>query len=501
MYEVSDKIIQEIKNQDNQLNSAIINYLITEHSAEHDRLIKRYDRYKQDNDNGAVPILSRKKPKVSKINNKLPTDWAGSIIDTKIGYFVGNPITTPLDKQYYMSFNPAFKDDPSKNKEFIFDKEKYAKDSRQMSTFQKRNNNFNQDRKITKFASSTGLGARLLYIKQGTTDVFIKNLNPWEVIFIRDRSTGEIQGALRYYSIEDIMFDTKTKKTITKTRVEWYNESTITFYISDGSGHYQLDESEKIVEGETTFFTSNITHLFNGVPVLPLYNNEEVFSDYEKCLAWMDDWDFQTSDVSNTLQQIAQELLITMGFEIDEDMAIKMRDSGSVQIPEGGMIKWLEKNIKIEANEKHLERAKQIIINTAKHIDFNEEAFGGNIPIVAIHFKLFNLISKSTDIKAYFIEMLTEQYKIITDYWDRAGKVKIDYLSIDYIFTPNVPFNTKEEAATARQEKGILSDETILASMSKVDDVEKEKQRIENERQAAQDAEGIVNLDDLDENE
>lgn len=497
MYEVSDKIIQEIKARDNQLTSNIIEFLISEHSDEHDRLIKRYDRYKQDNDNGAVPILSRKKPKVTKINNKIPTDWAGSIVDTKLGYFMGKPITTKLEKKDYLIENPAFKDDPVKNPEFILDEKRYAKDNQQITTFNKMNSYFNQDRKIAKFASATGLGARLLYIKQDTTDVFIKNINPWEVIFIRDRSTGEILGAIRYYSVKDILFTDSKSVTTTRTRVEWYNKTDITFYLSDGNGHYQLDESEKLVEGDTSIPTSTITHMFNGVPLLPLYNNEEVFSDYEKSLAWMDDWDSQTSDVSNTLQEIAQEILITAGFTIDDEMAIAMRDSGSLAIGDKeNIIKWLEKNIKIEANEKHLARAKEMIITTAKHIDINEAAFGGNIPIIGIHFKIFNLECKSTDIEAYFEEMLTEQYKLLTEYWSRAKQVTIDYLSIDFIFTRNIPVNTGEEAETAGKEKGILSDETILANLSKVDDVEKELQRIENEKRQAIDAEDGFDLDD-----
>ena len=497
MYEVSDKIIQQIKARNDQLNSSIIDYLIKEHSTEHDRLIKRYDRYKQDNINGAVPILSRKKPKVTKINNKIPTDWAGSIVDTKLGYFIGKPITTQLEKKDYMIDNPAFKDDSDNNPEFILDEKRYIKDNNQITTFQKMTSYFNQDRKISKFASSTGLGARLLYIKQGTKDVYVKNINPWEVIFIRDRSTGEILGALRYYPIKDIMFSDSTTKTTTRTRVEWYNKTDITFYITDGNGRYQLDESEKMVEGDTVIETSTITHMFNGVPLLPLYNNEEVFSDYEKTLAWMDDWDSQTSDVSNTLQEIAQEILITKGFKIDDEMAIAMRDSGSLSVDDvTSVIEWLEKNIKIEANEKHLARAKEMIITTAKHIDINEKSFSGNIPIIGIHFKIFNLECKSTDIEAYFEEMLTEQYRLLTDYWKRAKEVDINYLHIDFIFTRNIPVNTKEEAETARQEIGILSDETILANLSKVDDVEKELQRIENERIKAQENETSIDLDE-----
>ena len=498
MYEVSDQIIQEIKNSDNQLNSAIIQYLIAEHKEEHDRLLKRYNRYKQKNIDKAVPILEREKPKVTKINNKIPTDWAGSIVDTKLGYFMGKPITTQIEKKGYLKENPAFKDDPKENPEFILDEKKYAEDNNQITIFNKMNNSFNQDRKISKFASSTGLGARLLYIKKGTTDVYMKNINPWEVIFIRDRSTGEIQGAMRYYQIKDITLSTTATAplTNTRTRVEWYNKSDITFYLSENNGNYKLDESEKVVEGDDVVFTSTITHMFNGVPLLPLYNNEEVFSDFEKCLAWMDDWDFQTSDVSNLLQQITQEILITKGFAIDDETAVKMRDSGSLEVGEYQDVKWLEKNMKIEANEKHLERGRQSIINTSKHIDFNELAAGGNMPIIALHFKLFNLICKSTDIEAYFKEMLTQQYKLLTDYWERAKSVVIDYLSIEFVFTPNVPSNTKEEAETAAIEKGTLSNETILANMSKVDNVEKELQRIENEKRKSIEDEDMIELDD-----
>lgn len=56
-----------------------------------------------------------------------------------------------------------------------------------------------------------------------------------------------------------------------------------------------------------------------------------------------------------------------------------------------------------------------------------------------------------------------------------------DLTGIKFIFTRNIPNNTAEEAATAAQLMGITSKETALSTLSVVDDVKQEIERIDME--------------------
>jgi hypothetical protein len=67
----------------------------------------------------------------------------------------------------------------------------------------------------------------------------------------------------------------------------------------------------------------------------------------------------------------------------------------------------------------------------------------------------------------------------------------LDYTQLDFKYTRNVPVNTLDEAQTATALKGIVSDETMLGTLSVVTDVEEEMQRIADERENA------VNLDEI----
>jgi SPP1 family phage portal protein len=480
MGRITELINKAITDQNFIFMTQIIDYLITENSENYNRTKKRYDRFIQENINNAVPILGRDDKKVTKINNKIPTDWAGEIITTKIGFFMGKPITFQLNKTFYQTENTKFTEENEEPK-FILNEKKYESDSKILTDYFKSSNHFSEDRKIATSTSISGYSGRLLYIENGTGLVKIKTIPPWECIFIFDGSLNEPQYTLRYYRIDNIFFTGSKVKKGYIYKAEWYTEKDITFYERDEKGKWSYDYNQAINEnGE---IVAIIPNMFPGVSLFPLYNNEQHQSDFKKALDWMDDYDRQSSNLSNELEEFANAILKTYGFNLDKDKVRDMRSSGSIDCGLDGDMKWLEKKLETEALEKHLARAKQNIINTSQHVDFNEEEFGGNIPIIGIHFKLFGLKTKSTDLESYFREMMTVELNLVTDYWKNTSKADIDPLAIDIIMLRDIPFNTKEEAETARIETGILSQETILANMSKVDDIalEIERKRLENE--------------------
>src|SRR5690606_7306045 len=138
-------------------------------------MIQMYERYKASIE--GVPIYSREVPDYEKVNNKLNNDFFSEIVDTKVGYFMGKPISYSVDREA-----PAYE---------VVDAI--------LQDFNLRNNIDDLDAETAKYAAICGLGARLLYIdRDGQERVMV--VPPWECIFVYDRSINEPQYAMRYYT-------------------------------------------------------------------------------------------------------------------------------------------------------------------------------------------------------------------------------------------------------------------------------------------------------------
>ena len=86
------------------VDARIIKILIKDAEKRHDKIKDYYERYK--GTEKGVPILTRKYyidkvEQKDKINNKLANDFFGEIVDMKVGFFCGVPITYELDKKPY----------------------------------------------------------------------------------------------------------------------------------------------------------------------------------------------------------------------------------------------------------------------------------------------------------------------------------------------------------------------------------------------------------------
>ena len=72
-----------------------VHYLINDYAYRRREMLDLYGRYivhKED-----VPIFTRVVPDYNKINNTINNDFFSEIIDTKVGYMLGNPIVYSLN--------------------------------------------------------------------------------------------------------------------------------------------------------------------------------------------------------------------------------------------------------------------------------------------------------------------------------------------------------------------------------------------------------------------
>ena len=145
-------ILKQLIALNGQVTSEIIKDLIDNHAPKRAKMLSLYNRYKTDD----LPILNREFEDPNKINRKLNNSFDSEIVDTKVGYFIGNPISYQVD-------------DVQQGSEKV---------SATLSEFNLRNSIDDLDSETVKMATICGYAARLLYIDRNGQERAM-NVNPW----------------------------------------------------------------------------------------------------------------------------------------------------------------------------------------------------------------------------------------------------------------------------------------------------------------------------------
>lgn len=437
---------KQIRDNGNMVTGELLMEIIADHEPERDRMKRLYERYKARP--GGVKIFSRSFAEFSdfntqsmkrldtKVNNTLNNAFDAEIVDTKIGYFLGHPITYDYDDNREPGTSSPIKDD--------------------IDIFNLRNHVEDKDAELGKKAAICGKAARLAYIDLNG-DERIKNIDPWQVIFIGD-DINEPEFSIRYYVADD-----------EQTYAEFYNATKVYEFI-EKDGKYELETEQE--------------HLFDFNPLFGLPNNEEQQGDAEKVLMLIDAYDRVMSDASNEIEQYRLAYLVLKGMTADEEDADQMPRKRIINLlGENDDVSYLTKDINDDLIEHHLDRLGANIIRFAKSVDFTDEQFSGNVTGVALQHKLRPLETKCVTMERKFTAMLRYQFKVIFSARSKRmnGVSKDDYLKVFFTFTRNNPVNLVEEAQAAQALGVRFSQKTLYSLFSFIDDPDYEEQQVDEE--------------------
>ncbi len=435
-----NEILLALAENEGRVTSKIIHDLIQAHAPRREEMLELYYRYLGAEE--GVPVLTRKFADELKVNNKLANDFLGEIVNTKFGYFAGMPIAYNVDK----------------------DADGFEQMTDTIAQFKARNNIEDLDAETAKNAAIYGIEGRLCYVdKEG--DARVMQVPGWECIWVTDMSIAEPQYALRYYEID---VDGQPKY-----RVEWYDDTTITYYIGDRHGGYKPDGEEP--------------HLFDEVPLVAFPNNAERQGDGEKVLTLIDGYDNTLSDVNSEIEQFRLAYMYARGVTVDDETIEQAKRTGCFEIPEDAEMGFITKTLDDGVVENHLNRVEQNILRFSNSVNFGDEAFAGNLSGVALKFKLFGLETKCIAAERKFASALRQMFRVLASGWAKRG-VTIVPESLFFEFKRNFPLNLHDEAETTQVLKGLVSEQTRLSLLSFVDDAEYEQELM--------DAEMTVDLDE-----
>ena len=407
--------LEEIRT--NGITTELLHKILTKHAmnrAYNERLYQRYITVTE-----GVDIFERKprfEEDTTAINNKVNNDFFGEIIDFKVGYFAGKPISYGYSKT-------------DEAEETTGGKEAVEKATKAITDFTTRNNMFGVDMDITKFASIYGYAGRLFYVDKETHER-VMAVHGYETIILSDTSISEPEYAIRYFKETDI-------NGVERWVVEFYDNK----YIYTYEGAWQSLELVKTEE-----------HLFDYCPLQGVANNKECMGDAERVLALIDAYDRAVSDNANEIESFAHAYMVFRQ-RIDPQEREMAQKSGSFEVPNVGNsdkdpIYWLTKNINDGYTEHHLDRLEDNIYRFSKTPNLGDETFG-SASGVSLKFKLHGLEVKCAQFQAKMMDAAQYMWKLLASAWGKKG-IKVDPLQCVESYGRNFPLDSEANARTAQ---------------------------------------------------
>ena len=370
----------------------------------------------------------------AKPNNKIANAYASYITDTLTGYFVGEPITyTSNDKVLLQDLSMIFE----------------------------YNDEADENSELAKNASIYGVAYEMLYFSEEDKMIRFKSLNPCEIIPIFDKTVEQnLLAVIRYYEDYDVVDDK------TYTIVEILDKKMI--------HRYRLGQSLLLLE--------EYNHYFSMVPVAIYKNNENKTGDFENVISLIDAYDKMESDSLNDFEYFVDAYLALYGFTAEPEDITQMKENRVLLMDEGTSAEWLIKQTSDAYVENMKNRLDADIHKFAKCPNMADKEFASNASGVALKFKLLGTENLIAIKERKFKRGLQQRLELISMI-SSVLREGFDWRNVDIVFTRNIPSNDADIANMINSLKDLVSDETLLAQVPFVEDVESEIEKIKKERE------------------
>lgn len=434
------------------ISDALLNKIIDKHAANRMynwNLHKRYEVL-----DGEVPIFQRipRFDEENPVNNKVNNDFFGEIVDFKTGYFAGKPAV----------YSYA---DTAESKEDTGGEEARDEASKALSDFVTRNNMYDCDMDITKFAAIAGYAGRMFYHDTDGNERCMA-LPSYETIVLSETSIMEPKYGIRYYKTLGLGGEEIWK-------AEFDDGKTIRFY--EGCAGGLTEKPEKA-----------IPNLFGFCAIQGIPNNSEMLGDVEKVMELIDAYDRTVSDENNEIDSFANAYMAFENVEMDDEEIRKGQRTGAFQYfssgNQPGSIHFITKDINDAFVEHHLERLEENIYRFSKTPNMADENFSQNASGVAMKFKLTGLEAKCGMFQAKMITAGVYMFKLLAGCWAKK-RIPCDPLQCYITFKRNFPVDLQNEAqAVSAIISSGMPKRIAFSQYSFVDDVEEVMQLIEEEK-------------------
>lgn len=453
-----------------RFSASFLNDLVDAHTR---KIAPRYRKY-QNLYEGKHKILNKKPKDKNKPNNRLVNDFFGQTIDNTVGYFLGNPVilnyTEPKEEKPAVEVEPV---------DVGVDMEELEDTAVQDFIDYLMIDNDMEDVIIEwgKEAMIKGLSHLLIYQNE-ESKTKVMRLSPEDVILVyKNSNTKELQYAIRLYDIdtEDTDKTTHYAEVYSVGKMELFKSVETSTAPQRGNGR----------EFASYEFVDEKSIIYERIPIVTMYNNEEQMSDLEKIKTLVEDYDKVLSDVSDEFSVFRNAYLMLKNMIVGKDGKKQLKEEGIIEVMENGDVKFITKQIQTDALENHLNRLENNIYKFSQVPNLSDENFAGNLSGVAIRFKLFGLETKCIIKERKMEKALRDFVRVLAVPIRVSTGHEVDIVNLKVEFTRNVPNNLTELVDTVTKLNGTVDKETLLSLLPFIDNPKEvlEKLEAENKKQ------------------
>jgi SPP1 family phage portal protein len=261
-------------------------------------------------------------------------------------------------------------------------------------------------------------------------------------------------------------------------------------YKDDGFTRYgEVITKEWVRTFDGNEFKEENPNPYGKINVVEWIMNAERMSLYEEICGMTEMFNKTLGEKANDVESFAEAYLAVLGAELDEEQVYRVRDDRIINLfgtddAKDILVQFLQKPTADGTQENLLDRAERLIHKIAMVPDINTESFG-NATGVAIEYKLKSMSDLAKNLDRLVIKSMKKRYKLFCTLSTNVSN-KDAWMDIAFKTSRNMPKNVLEEAQTAAQLEGVVSEETQLSVLSIVDDVAEEIKKKEKEAQKAQ---------------
>lgn len=231
-----------------------------------------------------------------------------------------------------------------------------------------------------------------------------------------------------------------------------------------------------------------MTHGFEGVPATEYVENRERIGIFEPVLTMINAYNKAISEKANDVDYFADAYLKVLGAYLDKEDVKHIRDDRIINFDGEANklnVDFLQKPDGDTTQEHLIDRLEQLIFHISMVANISDENFGTSSGI-AMKYKLQAMHNLEKTKERKFTSGMNRRYRLIFSN-PVSGMKNEDWVKLHYKFTPNIPANVLEETEIAGNLDGIVSQETQLGTLSIVDNVQAEIDKLEEEQKKNQD--------------
>lgn len=248
--------------------------------------------------------------------------------------------------------------------------------------------------------------------------------------------------------------------------------------------NYTLTGSELVASSDPQ------PHAFKAVPVIEYQNNAEYLGDFEPVISLIDAYNIMQSDRVNDRQQLVDAILVAKNFKFNAAQLSDLKQSRLISgLPENATIEYLVKSLN-EADTDVLRKNLEADIHKISMVpNMADENFAANSSGVAIRYKLLSFEQATKNKERYFERGLMERFKLYSNFLASTSVISnaVSIEDVDAIFRRNLPSNDFETSQMINNLVGLVDKSLLASQLSFVQDAQETVDLASQEATSTQD--------------